>query len=291
MEHELFSHGPSPGVRLTFFTLLSLLLLISDAHYKYLGAFRQDIETAIYPLQRVALAPVELARAIGDFAQTQTSLARENAVLKRKNLENQAALLRYQALQQENNHLRQLFEARARINVPAVMAEILYGARDPFSRKVIIDKGAQAHIAAGSAVIDNAGVIGQVREVYPWSSEVSLITDKDHPTPVEVLRNGLRAIVFGFGSSNLLDLRYMSTNTDIRPGDMLVTSGIDGTFPAGLPVATIIKVDRNPAYAFSRILCKPVAGVDQYRHVLILASRPPSPPPPPRVPEIKKGKK
>ncbi|MBY0579716.1 MAG: rod shape-determining protein MreC [Burkholderiales bacterium] len=275
MEHELFRHGPSPAARLTFFTLLSLLLLVSDAHYKYLGTLRQGIATAIYPLQRIALAPAELAKSIGDFMQMQSSLVRENALLKRQNLENQAALLRYQALQQENNQLRRLFEAKARIPVPALMAEILYGERDPFSRKVIVDKGALAHVAEGSAVIDNAGVIGQVLEVYPWASEVSLITDKDHPTPVQVLRNGLRAIVFGSGSGNLLDLRYISSNIDIRPGDILVTSGIDGTFPAGLPVAAVLKVDRNPAYAFARITCEPLAGVDRHSQVLILASPPP----------------
>lgn len=291
MEHELFRHGPSPAVRLTFFTLLSLLLLISDAHYQYLGTLRQGIATVIYPLQRLALAPIEFAETIGGFLQSQSALVRENDALKRQNLNDQANLLRYQALQRENNHLRQLFEARSRISVPAVMAEILYSARDPFSRKVVVGKGSLAHIAAGSAVIDNAGVIGQVLEVYPWSSEVSLITDKDHPTPVQVLRNGLRAVVFGFGSSNLLDLRYMSPNTDIRPGDMLVTSGIDGTFPSGLPVATVVSVDRNPAYAFSRIICKPAAGVDQYRQVLILAPASPPPPPPPQMQAEKPAKK
>ena len=278
MEHELFSRGPSPAVRLTFFILLSLLLLVSDVHYSYLKTLRAGIATAIYPLQRIAMLPVELLGAIGDYTQAQSSLIKENAILQKQNLEDREALLRYRALQQENDHLRQLFGAKARVDAPSVMAEILYDERDPFSRKIIVDKGLQAHVIAGSAVIDNAGVIGQVLQVYPFSSEISLITDKDHPTPVQVLRNGLRAIVFGFGSSNLLDLKYMSLNTDIRPGDLLVTSGLDGTFPAGLPVATVLAVDRNPVYAFSRITCKPVAGVNRYRQVLILA--PGSPPPP-----------
>lgn len=279
MEQDLFSRGPSPAVRLTFFTLLSLLLLVSDAHYSYLKTLRQGIATVIYPLERIAMMPIELLGAAGSYFQTQSSLVSENAALKRQNLLDQAALLRYRALQMENAHLRQLFDARTRIAAPSVMAEILSDERDPFSRKVIVNRGMQAHVAEGSAVIDNAGVIGQVLAVYPWSSEVSLITDKDHATPVEVLRNGLRAVVFGFGSNDLLDLRFMSTNADILPGDILVTSGIDGIFPAGLPVAKVVKVDRNPVYAFSRILCSPLAGVNQYRQVLILS--PTSPPPPP----------
>lgn len=277
MDQDLFSRGPSPAVRLTFFILLSLLLLVSDAHYNYLKAMRAGIATAIYPLQRIATAPVELVAGMGNYARNQTRLVHENVALKRQNLEDQAALLRYQALAQENQHLRKLFDARAHIEEPTVMAEILSDERDPFSRKVIVGKGLQAHIRLGSAVIDDRGVIGQVLAVYPFSSEVSLITDKGHPTPVEVLRNGLRAVVFGFGSSDLLDLRYMSTNADIRPGDVLVTSGLDGTFPAGLPVAKVVKVDRDPAYAFSRIVCTPVSGVNQFRQVLILSSRSPTP--------------
>ena len=294
MEHELFSRGPSPAVRLTFFILLSLLLLVSDAHYSYLKTLRAGIATVIYPLQRIAMMPVELLGAMGDYTRMQSSLVNENALLQKQNLEDRATLLRYRALQQENDHLRQLFGAKARVNAPSVMAEILYDERDPFSRKVVVDKGLQAHVLEGSAVIDNAGVIGQVLQVYPFSSEISLITDKDHPTPVQVLRNGLRAIVFGFGSSNLLDLKYMSLNTDIRPGDLLVTSGLDGIFPAGLPVATVVTVDRNPVYAFSRITCKPVAGVNRYRQVLILTPGSPLPPPNPAAkpePPPARGKK
>ncbi|NNM81481.1 MAG: rod shape-determining protein MreC [Burkholderiales bacterium] len=292
MEQELFSHGPSPAARLTFFTLLSLLFLISDAHYRYLDVLRIGIETATYPLQRLVMAPVDLARGVGSYLHAQNSLVGENVILKQQILENRAELLRMESLRRENDHLRRLFESAKKIRNPAVMAEIIYGARDPFSRKVIVDKGSFSHVREGSAVIDDSGLIGQVLRAYPWASEVSLITDKDHPTPVEVMRNGLRAVVFGFGSSNLLDLRYLSTNTDIREGDVLVTSGIDGTFPQGLPVATVIKVDRNPAYTFSRILCKPIAGVDQYRQVLIMAPSAPPPPLPVETPEpVNKGKK
>ena len=273
MDQDLFSRGPSPSVRLTFFILLSLLLLVGDVHYKYLKVLRLGIASAIYPLQRIAMAPVELAAQAGHYVRNQSDLVRENEALRRQNLEDHAYLLRYRAIEQENIHLRQLFGADRRIDAPSIMAEILSDERDPFSRKVIVNRGLQAHVAEGAAVIDERGVIGQVLAVHPFSSEISLITDKDHPTPVEVLRNGLRAVVFGFGSSDLLDLRYMSTNADIFPGDILVTSGLDGTFPKGLPVATVVKVDRNPAYAFSRIFCKPAAGVNQFLQVLILSSK------------------
>lgn len=294
MEHELFSRGPSPAVRLTFFILLSLLLLVSDVHYSYLKTLRAGIATAIYPLQRIAMMPVELLGAIGDYTQAQSSLIKENAILQKQNLEDREDLLRYRALQQENDHLRQLFGAKARVDAPSVMAEILYDERDPFSRKVIVDKGLQAHVIAGSAVIDNAGVIGQVLQVYPFSSEISLITDKDHPTPVQVLRNGLRGVAYGGVEPGTLDLRFMASNADVVNGDVVVTSGIDGVYPPGLSVATVTRVERTAKDQFARIVLTPAAGVHNHTTLLVLQpDRSHIPPPPeaaPRRDADKRGK-
>ena len=138
-----------------------------------------------------------------------------------------------------------------------------YGARDPFSHKVFIDKGSQEGIAAGEAVVDDRGVIGQVTRVFPLQSEVTLISDKDQPVPVQVVRNGLRAVVFGAGEG-LLELRFLSANADVQNGDVLVTSGLDGVFLPGLPVAKVVRVERDNVYAFARVLCQPAGGVDQY---------------------------
>jgi rod shape-determining protein MreC len=270
----LFKRGASPLTRLVFFTLLSLLLFIADARLKYLETFRLSLSVVIYPLQKLATAPGLLLDRVSDFFATQSYLTNENASLKQQNLLNAAKLQRYQTLEEENNHLRRLLNARDGFQGNATLAEILYSGRDLFSRRIVIDKGRQDDIKPGQAVVDDIGVIGQVTRAYPFVSEVTLITDKEQTVPVEVVRNGLRAVVFGAGESGELELRYMPVNVEIQTGDELVTSGIDGTYPYGLPVAVVSRIERNAAYAFARILCTPNAGVDRYRHVLVLSSQP-----------------
>lgn len=270
----LFKRGTSPLTRLVVFTLLSLLLFITDARLKYLETFRLSLSVVIYPLQKLATAPgLLLDRASGFFA-TQSFLTNENTSLKQQNLLNAAKLQRYQTLEEENNRLRRLLNARDGFQGNATLAEILYSGRDLFSRRIVVDKGRQDDIKPGQAVVDDIGVIGQVTRAYPFVSEVTLITDKEQTVPVEVVRNGLRAVVFGAGESGELELRYMPVNVEIQTGDELVTSGIDGTYPYGLPVAVVSRIERNAAYAFARILCTPNAGVDRYRYVLVLSSQP-----------------
>ena len=155
---------------------------------------------------------------------------------------------------------------------------ILYQGRDPFSRKVVIDKGSRQGIQAGQAVIDAVGVIGQVTRVYPLLSEVTLITDKGQRTPVQVVRNGLRAVVFGGGDRGTLDLSYLAADVDVQADDVLVTSGLDGTYPPGLPVAKVSRIEREAAYAFAKVSCVPTAGPEQNRQVLVLASESDFPP-------------
>ena len=151
-------------------------------------------------------------------------------------------------------------------------AEILYNGRDPYSRKLVIDKGRGNGVRAGSPVVDELGVIGQVTRSHAMASEVTLLTDKDQAIPVQVVRNGLRAVAFGAGASGMLELRFMATNAEIQNGDRLVTSGIDGTYPPGIPVATVARIERDAAYAFARIVCQPAAGVESGRYVLVLAN-------------------
>ncbi|MEO8991571.1 MAG: rod shape-determining protein MreC, partial [Nitrosospira sp.] len=154
----------------------------------------------------------------------------------------------------------------------AVMAEILHVPRDPFNRKVMLDKGSQSGVQPGQVVVDDIGVVGQITRDYPWASEVTLITDKDHSVPVQVVRNGLRSVISGTGKDAMLELRYLAANTDIQEGDSLVTSGIDGVYPPGLPVAVVSKIERNPTYVFARVTCTPVAGVGHNRQLLILST-------------------
>lgn len=275
-----FSRGPAPLVRLGFFVSLAVLLMVLDARFRYAEAVREVVALLVYPLQRVALAPSELLGATSGFFTTQVALKQENEQLKAKDLLAANDLLTLEALRAENSQLRHLLEARERIPRPATLAEILYHGRDPFSRRVIIDKGGQQGIERGQAVIDDVGVIGQVTRVYPLVAEVTLITDKEQRTPVEVVRNGLRAIVYGGGSQGTLSLSYTATNADVQADDLLVTSGIDGTYPPGLPVAKVSKIERNAAYSFATITCIPAAGTDQNRQVLVLARETGLPAPP-----------
>jgi len=266
-----FSRGPAPLVRLVFFVSLAVLLMVLDARFHAADSLRQGVAFIVYPLQRIALAPVELFRAASGYFTTHVSLIRENEALKTKQLRAADDLLTLEAERAENAQLRRLLDAQQRVPRQSTFAEILYAARDPFSRKVIIDKGSQQGIQAGQAVIDNVGVIGQVTRVYPMLAEVTLVTDKDQRTPVQVLRNGLRAIVFGGGDQGMLELSYMTANADIQADDILVTSGIDATYPPGLPVARVSRIERDAAYSFAKITCVPTAGTDLNRQVMVLS--------------------
>ncbi len=285
MEHlppPFFNRGPAPLVRLAFFVSLAILLMVLDARFRYAESVRQVVALAAYPIQRVAMAPVDLLHGVADYFGSTAALREENATLRTKQLRAAQELLQLAALQEENNQLRRLLEAQERLPRKSVFAEILYAARDPFSRKVVIDKGSQNGILAGAPVIDDVGVIGQVTRVYLLMSEVTLLSDKDQAIPLQVLRNGLRAVGYGGAEGGLLDLRFMAANADIQNGDTLVTSGIDGTYPPGLPVATVARIERDSAYAFARITLAPTAGTERYRQVLVL-SNDASPPPPPQA--------
>ena len=284
MEHQpppFFNRGPAPLVRLTFFVSLAVLLMVLDARFRYAEGVRQVVALAAYPIQRVAMAPVDLFNGVVQYFGSTAALRAENATLRAQQLRAAPELLQLEALKEENNQLRRLLDARERLPRKAVFAEILYAARDPFSRKVVIDKGSQNGILAGEPVIDDVGVIGQVTRVYLLMSEVTLLSDKDQAIPLQVLRNGLRAVAYGGAEGGMLDLRFMAANADIKNGDVLVTSGIDGTYPPGLPVATVARIERDAAYAFARITLAPIAGTDRYRQVLVLSNE--ARPPPPQV--------
>ncbi|HXF66997.1 MAG TPA: rod shape-determining protein MreC [Burkholderiales bacterium] len=297
MEHSpppFFKTGPSPLARLLMFSSLSVAVLVADARFNALAPLRQAAAAVLYPLQRIALAPAAIARRAADFFVTHSSLREENARLLQEKLASAPALQRLQALEAENRQLRELLALRERLGTAATAAEVLYAARDPFSRKVVIDKGAQDGIQAGQVVADGLGVVGQVTRVYPWVSEVTLITDKGQAVPVQNLRSGLRGVVFGTGREGELELRYMPVSADVQNGDRLVTSGIDGTYPPGLPVAEVSSVQRDAAMVFARIGARPLAGVSSHLHVLVLSwsrDAPPRPPEPAEQPRPRRGKK
>lgn len=267
-----FKQGPRPLALLVVYGLLSVSLLVADAHYQTLGWVRQKVSVMLYPLQWLATAPVSAAHQVGDFVSTQTALKQELRSLKDKELVSASQLLRLRALEAENAQLKSLTAGQAwqTSHRPGVLAEVLYHGRDPFVSKLIVDRGTTQGVKAGSVVIDAQGLVGQVTRVQPLVSEITLITDKQQPVPAQVLRNGLRAVVFGMGRENPLEVRFMPINADIQVGDELVTSGIDGSYPVGLPVARVIMVDRNTGSAFARVHCVPQAKVDHTRFFLLL---------------------
>ncbi len=285
-----FRQGPSALARLAAFATLSILLLVLDARFRLLERGRFALATVLYPLQRAAHAPGDAASHATRYAVDQRILIDENARLRIAQLDAAKTNLRTAHLEAENVNLRGLLAMRERLPVQAVAAELLYDARDPFTRKVIIDKGVSHGVKGGMVVMDAAGVIGQVTRAYPFISEVSLLTDKNQAIPVQVVRNGLRAVAYGGSTGSAseprearaMELRFLAANADVREGDVLVTSGIDGTYLPGLPVATVVKIEREAGYAFAKIVCSPAAGVDRFGQVLVLTTEIALPAPPPQ---------
>ena len=273
MEHTpppFFKRGPAPLARLTFFALLSLALIVIDARFRYADGLRSALSLATQPLQSVATAPAAVAERILTYFAGQSRLREENAELRAKLLEASQTAQRFESVAADAARLRRLIGAAERLPGAATPAEILYTARDPFSRKIIVDKGTRNGVHAGSPVVDESGVVGQVTRAHALVSEVTLLTDKDQAIPVQVVRNGLRAVAFGAGTSGLLELRFLAANAEIVNGDRIVTSGIDRTYPPGVPVATVTRVERDTATTFARVFCQPAAGVERGRYVLVL---------------------
>ncbi len=274
-----FVRGPSPFARLIFFFALSIVLMAVDARLHYLTEVRQGFATMLYPLEVVASSPIRLYRYVTGYFSGQTTLMRENGQLHLQLTRESVELQQLITTQNENAHLRSLLEVRQKLHYPTKLAEITHIGRDPFVHKVDVNIGSQQGVMAGQAVVDGAGVIGQVTRVYPFSSEITMITDKSLAIPIQVERNGLRAIAFGHGRDETLYVPYLPANVDIRAGDKLITSGIDGTYPENLAIANVKHIDRDPDSPFARIVCTPAAGTDRYRQVLIITA-------PPAVPQI-----
>ena len=267
-----FKRGLNLATRLTLFSLLSLVLLFADARFRYMEDVRGVVGAILYPLQELAGAPARIGGRVTHYFVLQSTLQNENARLEQQAFVNAGLLQKQEALKAENENLRELLNLRPRFEPSAQVASILYTARDPFVRQVVVDKGATDGVKQGAPVIDTLGLVGQVHRVYPWASEVALITDQEEVIPVQVVRNGLRAVIFGLGYDGALEVRFMPVNADVEKGDLLVTSGIDGVYPSGLPVAFVDNIERNAAYPFARIICRPASGVGSHRHVMVLES-------------------
>ncbi|MCK6411933.1 MAG: rod shape-determining protein MreC [Azonexus sp.] len=275
-----FKRGPAPLALLTFYIAISLAVFFVDLRMRSLDLLRQSLSLVVDPVQRAAQAPGSLVDLAAGYLQGLQALQVENRELKHAKLNTAPDLQRLAQLESENERLRKLLAVKEREQAKGQVAQILYTARDPFSRKVIVDKGQQSNIGAGQPAIDEAGVVGQVTRVFPFSAEITLITDKDQAVPVQIVRNGQRSVVFGLGNGQL-ELRYMPANADVQEGDLLVTSGLDSIYLPGFPVAKVVQVERDSAYSFARIFCAPIAAVENFGELMILDPRQALPPPPP----------
>ncbi len=267
-----FKQGPSALSKLMFFSALSLFLMVADTRFRITQPVRAVLATALYPVQWLALQPVRAVRGSGEYFTTlsQAKLASEEAGRKLALQSLRAGQV--EQLTQENNRLRKLLGLREQLNTPVMAAEVLYDAADPYTRKVIIDKGMAQGVDLGSPVLDESGVLGQVTRVHPLVSEVTLLVDRDLAIPVLNVRTGARSVAFGDPtvSGSGLELRFMGSNSDVQQGDLLTTSGVDGVYPAGLPVAKISRIERRAESAFAKIFCTPQALVTGARHVMVV---------------------
>lgn len=287
-----FNRGPRPLARLALFGVLSLALLFADTRYRYLEDVRQTVAIVLYPVQRALAMPGAAFAYVADYFGSKRRLADENAMLRQELVERAPAAQGYARAQDENARLRALLDVRAQYAASATAVQVLYTSRDPFTQKVFVDKGSAAGIRAGAGVIDATGVVGQVTRVFPYMAEVTLITDRDQAVPVEAERSGVRSVLFGSGTGRSPELRFTSPSADLRVGDRLVTSGLDGAYPAGLAVAQIVDVVRDSGQMFARIVCKPLAGIDHSEFLLVLsqsAAAPPRPEEPGGADALKKG--
>ena len=267
-----FRQGPSALSKLAVCSALAVFLMVADARFKVMQPLRMVLAAALYPVQWIALRPVVVVQAAGQyFSSVSTAQAEKDAALKARSVQSQRAN-QVEQLLLENTRLRKLLVLRDRLQSGAMAAQVIYDAADPFSRKVVIDKGMVDHVALGSPVLDETGVLGQVTRVYPTVSEVTLIIDRDHAIPVLNTRTGARGVAFGDVSAkaDAMELRYMAANADVAVGDLLTTSGVDGVYPPGLPVARVEKIERSVDAVFARIYCVPMAAVAGAAYVLVL---------------------
>ncbi|UCH19061.1 MAG: rod shape-determining protein MreC [Burkholderiales bacterium] len=265
-----FRQGPSALTKLIFGAALAVFLMAADTRFEVVTLLRATIATALHPVQQAMLVPVEVGELAVEYAKGLTH-ATEQLEQAQRRLASQAEFIaRVGPLEAENTRLRTLLGLQPRIAVHSQAAEVLYEASDPFSRRVVLDRGATHGIALASPVVNDEGVLGQVTRLYPLTAEVTLLTDRQAAIPVLNPRTQQRSVAFGDAGTGRMELRFMAANADVQVDDLLVTSGLDGIYPPALPVARVAGIERRGEAGFARIDLLPVASIDGVRHVLVL---------------------
>ena len=250
--------------------LLSITLMAVDHRYQHLETVRSGLAVITYPLYLLADLPNTLSRWLGEAFASRNQLARDNERLHAENLELRGLLQKFDTLETENRRLRDLLGSSIKVGDRVLIAELSSVDLDPYKQQISINRGQTAGVYEGQAVVDAHGVVGQVTHTTPFSATVLLVSDVSHAMPVEVLRSGLRTIAVGTGLSSQLDLPYLPNDADIQPGDLLVSSGLGGKFPAGYPVAEVAAVRRLPEQPFAQVTARPKAHLDRSREVLLV---------------------
>jgi rod shape-determining protein MreC len=266
----LFQRSSSTNVRFVVFVLLSIAVMLLDHHQGHLKIIRSALSTLVYPLQYVVNLPVKATEWVSETLVTHNKLLEENERLKHEHLLFSSKLQRYEILESENRRLRELLESSFRINDKVLVAELVAVELQSFRRQIVINKGQREGAYDGQPIVDAAGIMGQIIHVGPFSSTVLLITDPNHALPVQVNRNGLRAIAIGTGQNDKLLLENLPNNADINVGDLIISSGLGRRFPQGYPVGQIEKISRDPGESFAKVIINPSAQLSQSREVLMV---------------------
>ena len=267
-----FSGQAALTARLMLYSLLAIVLMAMDHRGRYVPNVRSVLENAVEPVYHVVEWPVRALRNLSGQFQTRRSLRHENESLRQELLAQQADLQRLDTLTEENRRLRALFEGAEMLRFEYRFAELVRVDLDPFSHKVLIDRGSVDGVVPGQAVIDGNGVMGQIEDVHLHFSQVRLISDPNHALPVQINRTGLRSVAYGSGETGALNLPNVPLEADVREGDLVVTSGLGDRFPGGYPVARVIQVLREDGETFARVLAEPLAALDRGREVLLISA-------------------
>lgn len=269
----LFIRGPSTLVRVVLATLLSVVLMTADHKAAHLESVRAALSTVVYPLQYAVHVPIRAGAWIAQNLSSRRDLVAENERLKVERLRLQVRLEKLVTLEAENRRLRTLLDSSVKTAEKVLVAELLSVDMNPFSRRIVLNKGRRDGVYAGQSLVDSQGVMGQVVTAGPISSTALLITDPSHALPVQVHRTGLRAVAAGSGAADSMSLSHIPNNADIRVGDLLVTSGLGGRFPYGYPVGRVMRVQRDSGQPFADVEVEPSARLERNREVLLIWSQ------------------
>jgi rod shape-determining protein MreC len=270
----------SPGLRLVLLCILSIVLMVLDQRNQLLVDVRKGLAVAAYPIQSLVSAPFSAGRDLSDSFTSQATLLAENEQLRQRELLQNSRLQRMAALEAENARLRALLESTVKIDANIVIAEIVSVDMNPFRNMIVINKGSRDNAFVGQPLIDADGVVGQITRDRVFSSEAMLVTDADHAISVEIARNRLRSIAVGTGELDRLSLPFLPVNADVREGDLLISSGLGGTFPPGYPVGKVRKIQSTTGQQFLAIDAEPAAALNRIREVLMIAPQEPVAPQP-----------